>query len=74
MRRLHPLPGLPPLVRLCLPRIPGLHGVALTLVLQSLDRGRHRPRRKGRDRGGVRVEPNRPNTLSGGAAAALEFD
>jgi hypothetical protein len=33
-------------------------------------------RRKGKDpdRGGVSVEPNRPNTLSGGAAAALEFD
>jgi hypothetical protein len=24
--------------------------------------------------GGVPVEPDRPNTLSGGAAAALEFD
>jgi hypothetical protein len=33
-------------------------------------------RRKGKDpdRGGVPVEPNRPNTLTGGAAAALEFD
>jgi hypothetical protein len=33
-------------------------------------------RRKGKDpdRGGVPVEPNRPNTLSGGAAAPLEFD
>ena len=26
------------------------------------------------DLGGVPVEPNRPNTLGGGAAAALEFD
>ena len=26
------------------------------------------------DHGGVPVEPNRPSTLSGGAAAALEFD
>lgn len=35
-----------------------------------------RRRRKGKDSedGGVPVEPNRPNTLSGGAAAALEFD
>ncbi|MFL6862106.1 MAG: hypothetical protein ACJ8DZ_03810 [Allosphingosinicella sp.] len=33
-------------------------------------------RRKGKDpdRGGVPVEPDRPNTLTGGAAAALEFD
>jgi hypothetical protein len=36
-------------------------------------------RRKGRrgadpDEGGVPVEPDRPSTLSGGAAAALEFD
>ena len=33
-------------------------------------------RRKGGepDEGGVPVEPNRPSTLSGGAAAALEFD
>jgi hypothetical protein len=33
-------------------------------------------RRKGKDpdRGGVPVEPNRPNTLSGGAAAAIEFE
>lgn len=26
------------------------------------------------DQGGVPVEPNRPSTLSGGAAAGLEFD
>lgn len=33
-------------------------------------------RRKGGepDEGGVPVEPNRPSTLSGGAAAALEFE
>jgi hypothetical protein len=33
-------------------------------------------RRKGKDpdRGGVPVEPNRPNTLTGGAAAPLEFE
>jgi hypothetical protein len=37
----------------------------------------NRPRRsRGKDPedGGVPVEPNRPNTLSGGAAAELEFD
>ncbi len=36
-----------------------------------------RPRPNGdkdKDDGGVPVEPNKPNTLSGGAAAALEFD
>jgi hypothetical protein len=27
-----------------------------------------------RDQGGVPVEPNRPNSLSGGAAAAIEVD
>jgi hypothetical protein len=36
---------------------------------------RHRRNRdKDKDDGGVPVEPNRPNTLSGGAAAELEFD
>lgn len=34
---------------------------------------RRRSRRKGREDGGVPVEPNRPNTLSGGAAAELDF-
>lgn len=34
---------------------------------------RRRPGKTPED-GGVPVEPNRPNTLSGGAAAALEFD
>jgi hypothetical protein len=57
-------------------------------VLRALlprPRGRPRqpfdePKRSGKrnngepDQGGVPVEPNRPNTLSGGAAAALEFD
>ena len=38
--------------------------------------GRRRPgpRRKDGEDGGVPVEPNRPNTLSGGAAAELDFD
>jgi hypothetical protein len=35
---------------------------------------RRRSRRGDEEDGGVPVEPNRPNTLSGGAAAALEFD
>ena len=45
-------------------------------VLAGL-KSRHPKPRKPRRRpeaGGVPVEPNRPNTLSGGAAAALEFD
>ena len=35
---------------------------------------RRRGKDKGKDSGGVPVEPDRPNTLSGGAAAPLEFD
>ncbi len=35
---------------------------------------RRRRRRKDLDDGGVPVEPNKPKSLSGGAAAALEFD
>jgi hypothetical protein len=35
---------------------------------------RRRKRDKDTDEGGVPVEPNKPNTLSGGAAAELEFD
>ena len=38
-------------------------------------RMRRKPRKgSGLEGGGVPVEPDRPNTLSGGAAAALEFD
>ena len=37
-------------------------------------RRRRRRRRKDLDDGGVPVEPNKPLNLSGGAAAALEFD
>ena len=33
-----------------------------------------RRRDKDLEEGGVPVEPNRPNTLSGGAAAPLEYD
>ena len=38
------------------------------------ERRRRGRRRKDLDDGGVPVEPNKPRTLSGGAAAALEFD
>ena len=37
-------------------------------------RMRRRKRDEDDEDGGVPVEPNRPNTLSGGAAAELEFD
>ncbi len=37
-----------------------------------LDQPPHKPRDL--DGGGVPVEPNRPNNLTGGAAAELEFD
>ena len=46
--------------------------------LEPLVPGPPKRRRRKRDRddeeGGVPVEPTRPNTLSGGAAAELEFD
>jgi hypothetical protein len=41
---------------------------------QEKRRGRRRKRGKDLDDGGVPVEPNRPRNLSGGAAAALEFE
>ena len=37
-------------------------------------KSRRRKRDKDNEDGGVPVVPNRPNTLSGGAAAELEFD
>lgn len=51
------------------PRVPRSRLATLAMVA-LLSRGR-----KGtdRDRGGVPVEPNRPSTLTGGAAAAPEF-
>lgn len=47
--------------------LPGRH------MLAWLKSRRHRRGRDDED-GGVPVEPNRPNSLSGGAAAALDFD
>jgi hypothetical protein len=41
--------------------------------LKNLNRPRRR-RDRDMDDGGVPVDPNKPNTLSGGAAAELEFD
>jgi hypothetical protein len=54
--------------------IPGLRSASRALALQLLNRGRNKGRGKRPDEGGVPVEPNRPSFLSGGAAAALEFD
>jgi hypothetical protein len=52
------------------PSVPPSRLTTLALVAM-LNRRR---KDKDPDHGGVPVEPNRPNTLSGGAAAALEFD
>ena len=55
--------------------LPGSNRGNFTLgpIRVAIKRWRRRPGKKPED-GGVPVEPNRPNTLSGGAAAALEFD
>ncbi len=58
------------------------HGLRQTFNLHMLTwsqaqekrRRRRRGRRKDFDDGGVPVEPNKPHDLSGGAAAALEFE
>ena len=50
-----------------------LYGLVALEWLQGQKKGRRR-RRKDLDDGGVLVEPNKPKNLSGGAAAALEFD
>jgi len=50
-----------------------LHMLAWTEAQERRRRNRRR-RRKDLDDGGVPVEPNKPNKLSGGAAAALEYE
>ena len=54
------------------------HGVTLHILAWFDAKEKRSPRRRGRrkdlDDGGVPVEPNKPKNLSGGAAAALEFD
>jgi hypothetical protein len=54
------------------------HGVTLHILAWfNAQQKRSRPRRgrrKDLDDGGVPVEPNRPKNLSGGAAAALEYE
>ena len=48
---------------------------SLTVYLGALRRGPRKPKKR-KPEGGelVPVEPDKPKTLSGGAAAALEFD
>ena len=55
------------------------HGIALHILAWSEAQEKRRRRRRARrgkdlDDGGVPVEPNKPKNLSGGAAAALEFE
>jgi hypothetical protein len=54
------------------------HGFAIHMLAWSEAQERRRRKRRGRrkdlDNGGVPVEPNRPRNLSGGAAAALEYE
>jgi len=50
-----------------------IHQVMVRRVLARLKRDRRDPFREP-DAGGVPVEPDKPNTLSGGAAAPLEYD
>jgi len=50
--------------------IPGLAWLAWTEALKR----RKRKSGKGRDLGGVPVEPDRPQNLTGGAAAELHFE
>jgi hypothetical protein len=53
------------------------HGLDHGLNLEALAwQARKKPPRrpKNLDEGGVPVEPNKPKNLSGGAAAALEFE
>jgi hypothetical protein len=69
-----PRPDFPPRSRRAAPfggpfkRSSHLATLALVAMLSR------RRKDKDPDQGGVPVEPNRPNTLSGGAAAPLEFD
>ena len=49
---------------------PGFAGLAWA---EAMKRRKRRPG-KDNDRGGVPVEPDRPNTLTGGAAAELDFE
>lgn len=64
---LMPTPNFPP-------RMPRRNtGLAWLAWVEAMKRRKPKPG-KDNDRGGVPVEPNRPNTLTGGAAAELDFE
>lgn len=69
MPRLH-FRSLPPHPDPAGPSVRRSHLTMLALVAMLTRRRKD----KDPDQGGVPVQPNRPNTLNGGAAAALEFD
>jgi hypothetical protein len=48
-------------------------GLAWLAWAEAMKRRKRKPGKDG-DRGGVPVEPDRPNTLTGGAAAELDFE
>jgi hypothetical protein len=48
-------------------------GLAWLAWAEAMKRRKRKPG-KDSDRGGVPVEPDRPNTLTGGAAAELDFE
>jgi len=62
----------PPLIEAAIRRALGSEAAYLAWLEATTRRRPHRG--KDKDSGGVPVEPDRPNTLSGGAAAPLEFD
>ena len=55
-------------------RFPFRDALRLAEWAEAQQRRRRRRGRKNLDEGGVPVEPNKPRNLSGGAAAALEFE
>jgi hypothetical protein len=57
------------------PHLPIPHGhFPISRLLAAIIVRKRRRGRKDLEPDGVPVEPNRPNTLSGGAEAPLEFD
>ena len=56
------------------PRFPFRDPLQMAKWAQAQERRRRPRRRKDLDEGGVPVEPDKPKNLSGGAAAALEFE
>jgi hypothetical protein len=53
----------------------GVRGLSFTPGFRDIGpKGSWKKKRKDPDSGGVPAEPDRPNTLTGGAAAALDFE